>query len=305
MEITAFLSYARLTDQHDRGRVNVLCDLIEGEAEIQLGIKLRILRDSRNIEWGQSWHAFMSERVKTASYLLPIITEAYFQSRECQKEYLKFIEYEKSLNRSDLILPIYYAGIQTKIDDLTTQKWRDDIFSRQYFDWRPFRHEDSQSSKYTRAIEEIATRFRKVLERDARFSVKLPVNDSDLEPAHFNSKQEPEIPLPSIKASAPASDFADEICRLYHEMPETQKNVVKYIHRTMQRKEITVDELFHKLREKVDTKSPESPVELFYRLQVLELKGFVHLTRAGEKTTAVSPVKEVNAIGVSRKLWNS
>ena len=41
-------------------------------------------------------------------FLIPIITPGFFDSKPCREELELFLQRERTLSRSDLILPVYY-----------------------------------------------------------------------------------------------------------------------------------------------------------------------------------------------------
>src|SRR4051794_26058500 len=102
----AFLSYPRLVDTHDNGRIMSLCDRLEREVEIQTGIQFTILRDQKDIKWGDRWDQFIRSGPQSASFLIPVISEPYFRSEQCATEYRQFAQHERTIGRTDLILPL-------------------------------------------------------------------------------------------------------------------------------------------------------------------------------------------------------
>ena len=50
-----FMSYVRIDDQHESGRLSQFCDRLTGEVRMQTGEEFRIFQDRNDIAWGQQW----------------------------------------------------------------------------------------------------------------------------------------------------------------------------------------------------------------------------------------------------------
>jgi hypothetical protein len=66
-----------------------------------------------------------------------VITPGFFRSKPCRDELARFLAREKSLGRSDLVLPVYYINCPTLNDEV--KRAGDDlaqaIYEHQYADW--------------------------------------------------------------------------------------------------------------------------------------------------------------------------
>jgi len=51
----AFLSYVRLDDQHENGRLSEFCQRLSGEVRLQTGETFHIFQDRNDIRWGEQW----------------------------------------------------------------------------------------------------------------------------------------------------------------------------------------------------------------------------------------------------------
>ncbi len=51
----AFMSYVRLMDKHDFGRVTEFQERLSAEVEVQTGAEFPIFQDRNDIKWGQNW----------------------------------------------------------------------------------------------------------------------------------------------------------------------------------------------------------------------------------------------------------
>ncbi len=103
----AFMSYVRLVDKHDHGRLTEFGERLSTEVQVQSGTEFPIFQDRNDIKWGQNWKQRLDESLDEVMFLIPIITPGFFKSRPCRDELEKFLEREKKLERNDLILPVY------------------------------------------------------------------------------------------------------------------------------------------------------------------------------------------------------
>src|SRR4029079_3227919 len=136
------------------------------EVQMQIGIEFPIFQDTKNIHWGQDWE----ERIKNAlveeiTFLIPIITPSFFNSQPCRDELERFLEVEKKLNRSDLILPIYFVDTKLLNDPKlrATDLLAELIASRQYADWRDLRFEPFTTPLIGKTLAQLASQIRDAL----------------------------------------------------------------------------------------------------------------------------------------------
>ena len=165
-EPVAFLSYVRADDAHDNGMILGLCERLSNEFHAQTGTALHIFVDRHDIDWGENWRARIYESLEAATVLIPIVTPRYFVSPACRDELSKFLDREKQLGRTDLVLPIYY--IQTpRMEDPghLGDHLAEELSRRQYVDWRPLRFGQLDSPPALSAIAELAQRMHRALQR--------------------------------------------------------------------------------------------------------------------------------------------
>jgi len=107
----AFFSYVHRDDEHDGGQIRRLRDVLQGEVRMQLGEEgFDIFLDRDDIAWGQNWRRRIEASLDAVTLLIPILTPAFFASRECRHELERFLRRERELARDDLILAIYYVS---------------------------------------------------------------------------------------------------------------------------------------------------------------------------------------------------
>jgi len=157
----AFMSYARFDDDQYNGQLTEFRELLSAEVRAQTGREFVIFQDREHIPWGESWQKVIDEALDTVALLLVIITPGFFSSEACRIEVARFLERERELGRSDLILPLYYISAR-EIDDPAVRE-SDELAkvlaSRQYADWRDLRFEPLTSPTAHKAIGKLASRM--------------------------------------------------------------------------------------------------------------------------------------------------
>jgi cobaltochelatase CobT len=68
------MSYVRVDDQHENGRLTELCSRLTGEVRMQLGQEFLIFQDRNNISWGEQWKQRIESTIDATTFLIPIIT---------------------------------------------------------------------------------------------------------------------------------------------------------------------------------------------------------------------------------------
>ena len=155
----AFLSYARLDDEFEDGRVTAFRERLENGVRQWTGQRdLRIFQDTRNIQWGMQWREAIKTALEDVFLLFPIMTPLYFQSQACQEEYGLFLGRERQLGRNDLILPIYWLDCDTLETAQLREgsSWATGLAAHQRVDWRSFRHKPFDSPEVLQAIDGLA-----------------------------------------------------------------------------------------------------------------------------------------------------
>lgn len=173
-----FWSYVRLDDEHENGRISRLRERLESSIRFYSGHRdYRIFQDRKDIGWGEKWSNRLTTSLDDAMLLFSVVTPSYFSSRPCREEILTFADQQEKLNRTDLILPIYYLTTE-KLDRTTRldlapeeQKVADLLHAHQHEDWRPLRQATETDPAYVRAIERLAEKAAEALRRSASADV--------------------------------------------------------------------------------------------------------------------------------------
>jgi parallel beta-helix repeat protein len=228
----AFMSYVRLDDQHEAGRLTAFCDRLSGEVRLQTGDEFHIFRDRNDIAWGQQWKKRIEDSLDTVTFLIPVITPGFFKSPNCREELERFVEREKSQGRSDLILPVYYVECSTLSDE--TKRESDPlakiITTRQYADWRELRFEPFTSPDVCKRLAMIAKQIVEALERDQSTPIQSVSEKSTSLTDNLNSSNSTQMNQMKEDLTATASDIThgpapksiiptlvvDALCRGHH-----------------------------------------------------------------------------------------
>ena len=163
----AFMSYVRSDDEHEIGRLTTFRERLGAEVRFQTGGEFRIFQDRKDIQWGQNWKKRIEESIDEVSFLIPIVTPSFFNSRACRDEVERFLVREKELGRDDLILPVYYLGCPVLDDEKkrAADKIAQAIAAHQYADWRELRFEPFTSPQIGRTLAKLAEQIRDALAR--------------------------------------------------------------------------------------------------------------------------------------------
>lgn len=163
------MSYAHSRDSNvDDEQLNIFRQQLAAEVRAQTGQEFAIFQDRTDIAWGQNWQQRINETLDSVSLLLVIITPGFFQSTASRAEVSRFLDRERELGRSDLILPVYYASAR-EMDDPTLREGDEvarALATRQFVDWRQLRFEPPNSPAARKAVRQLASRMRELWQPD-------------------------------------------------------------------------------------------------------------------------------------------
>jgi WD40 repeat protein len=157
-ELVGFFSYSRDDDEDSNGALSGLRDRIQRELRGQLGRSVKTFRlwqDKQAIAAGKLWETEIKTAIAQSVFFIPIITPTVVKSPHCRFELEAFLSREASLGRNDLLFPILYIKVPQLEDEghRRNEAVLSIIGSRQYVDWREFRHRDLGSTEVKQAIE--------------------------------------------------------------------------------------------------------------------------------------------------------
>ncbi len=161
---------------------------------MQSGEEFPVFQDRKDIAWGQHWKMRIDESIDAVTFLIPIITPAFFKSKACRDELERFLKRESKLGCNDLILPVYYVECAKLTDKARREAdpLAQIIAGRQYTDWRELRYEPSTTPQVRKLLAEMAAQIVKALDRSITASPPHgPAKDASQKKSHSTSAADP------------------------------------------------------------------------------------------------------------------
>jgi F-box protein 11 len=180
------MSYVRFDDEHDDGQLTAFRERLSTEVQVQTGEEFFIFQDRNDIAWGQNWNARIDKALDAVTLLVPVITPGFFRSPACRTETVRFLERERDLGRSDLIVPVYYISTPELDDPVSREadELAQALAARQYTDWRELRFDLFTSPVVRKALAQLANRLREsVLRSPVRPGARTASKRSRIEPS--------------------------------------------------------------------------------------------------------------------------
>jgi hypothetical protein len=160
-----FWSYVRSDDENSGGRIGTLAEHIRREFTLITGENLRLFVD-RDLAWGEEWKRRIDEELQAVTFLIPVITPAYFKSQACRDELLTFAGHANSLGLDELVLPIYYVDVPALEEYVEgADQVVDLVYRRQHEDWRDLRLRAEDDPGYLKAVAGVARRLEEIASR--------------------------------------------------------------------------------------------------------------------------------------------
>lgn len=153
-----FWGYAHIDDKADGGRVTRLAQKIQLEYQALTTQEIDIFVDRFSLEWGEKWRERIDTSLQATTFYIPIITPSFFNSAECRREFLAFVNTAKSLGVEEYVLAIRYIPVPDLTED-SADDVKALVAATQYVDWEDLRFEDEDASQYRRAINQLAKRL--------------------------------------------------------------------------------------------------------------------------------------------------
>lgn len=160
----AFLSYARLDDENDDGRISDIKKLLAKEVATQLGEpSFSIFQDIEDIAIGMRWQQVLDDNLDGTAMLIGFMSPRFFKRPACRSELERFLAKEQQTGRQDLFIPVQYLAIPEAI-------WGSDplaeaVRQRQMFFLDDLRFTDLNDMTVRARISELATAIVEALHR--------------------------------------------------------------------------------------------------------------------------------------------
>jgi CheY-like chemotaxis protein len=136
---TGFLSYTRIDDEFHGGYITSFRKTLENAVHVVTGERtFKVFQDVEGIVIGEQWKKKLAEVIHESSFFVPMLTPLFFNSQPCREELFEFLQHERSLDRDDLILPIYFftSPKLEKEEERAKDPLAIELGKRQVFDWR-------------------------------------------------------------------------------------------------------------------------------------------------------------------------
>ena len=178
----AFLSYTRKDDEFFGGYITAFRKMLENAVQVVTGeTSFQVFQDIDGIVIGENWEKKLDEAIHGSSFFVPMLSPLFFNSQPCREEVEKFLEHERTLKRSDLILPIYFLTTAKleKEEEKTKDPLATEFAKRQLFDWRQQANVPLQDPAGREAILALARAVANALER-LEVKQTLPVRGREI-----------------------------------------------------------------------------------------------------------------------------
>lgn len=168
-----FWSYAHGDDAAESGRIVRLRQKIQAEYEMLTGTQLNIVVDQERLRWGHDFRDRLESAIEETTFFIPILTESYFLSEECRKEFQQFVGTARKLGLERLLMSIRYAPVRDLREDSKDQLKA--LAARmQYADWNELRLEDETSGAYRKGVHNLAQRLAELTTEAETLLPRLP-----------------------------------------------------------------------------------------------------------------------------------
>jgi CheY-like chemotaxis protein len=162
------LSYTRKDDEFFGGYITAFRKMLENAVQVVTGeTSFQVFQDIDGIVIGENWEKKLDEAIHGSSFFVPMLSPLFFNSQHCREEVEKFLDHERALKRSDLILPIYFLTTAKleKEEERTKDPLATEFAKRQLFDWRQQANVPLQDPAGREAILALARAVANSLER--------------------------------------------------------------------------------------------------------------------------------------------
>jgi hypothetical protein len=155
---SGFLSYARLDDEREGGRITRLRDAIQAEFATLTGETIDIFIDREGIQWGDPFRRRLAEALQSTTFFIPVLTPTYFLREECRNEMQRFVSSARELGLEELLLSIRYVPVPDLSED-STDELKAIAAAMQYEDLTELRFENENSAAYRKRVNDLALRL--------------------------------------------------------------------------------------------------------------------------------------------------
>lgn len=210
----AFMSYTRADNEFLGEALTKFREELAKTLRFLGGKEIEIFQDVEGIRLGQNIHQRIKESLHEVMILIPILTPSYFNSPWCREELELFLARERQLQRSDLILSIYYQDVLELNEAMKHESVRgvvndgliQELAQRLACDWRSFQGKEFTDPKVRAELTRIAQAILTVL-RTLQAAQPAPPQPapqtSGPQPAQTTSSAQPVATSTAVDPPAP------------------------------------------------------------------------------------------------------
>jgi formylglycine-generating enzyme required for sulfatase activity len=163
MAYKAFMSYTKTDDEHTEGYPKRLCERLSLAVRTFSGEEFEIFQET-DLGVGQQMEARIADALQHVIFFIPIITPSFFNHEPCREQLRQFLERERKLKQSELILPIQLLP-ERPIKDPESQKLFEEIDKRKPIDWTELRKQPLDDVEVREHIERMAQQIVSAMDR--------------------------------------------------------------------------------------------------------------------------------------------
>jgi len=174
----AFLSYAHADDDADEGRVRRLAAKIQNEYQFLTGQRLEVFIDRKDIRWGEQWKERVDGALQSTTFFIPVLSNSFFASDECRREFLEFYNTTTSLGVAQWLLAIRYGPVADLRTD-SSDPIKAIAAATQFKAWETLRLVEENSSEHRTAVNDLAKRLQQLVELETTAPAVAEVPDAN------------------------------------------------------------------------------------------------------------------------------
>jgi tetratricopeptide (TPR) repeat protein len=127
-----FISYARKNNEN--GMISALIERIEADfAQFSPSVPLKVFFDKKSILDMQHWQNVLKKGLRQSKVMLAVLSEAYFNSEWCRREWEEYIRVEQARTYpGEALTPIFIVSPEelSKVVPAAAQDWWNDVSTR-------------------------------------------------------------------------------------------------------------------------------------------------------------------------------
>lgn len=159
-----FISYSQADNEYESGALGRLGETLSHTLRFVSGNQIDIFHEGTDVALGQQTQERISQSLREAMVLVPVITPSFFTDPTCTDILSRFLERERQLGRNDLVLAVYYQPVPDQEPArAANHALLRELTQRRMLDWQPLRGKDFKDPEVRRTLESLARRIIDIL----------------------------------------------------------------------------------------------------------------------------------------------